>query len=347
MTDPTPACEVRVPTYRRPGLLRRALESLRLQTLPDWTAVVFDDSPDREGEPVVGGIGDRRIRYRPNPSNLGAAANLDRCFAAGPVAGGRYACVLEDDNALLPEFLERNAAEAEAGGLRLLFRNQLVESPAASGTVPSGAVTPAPAGRTTLGGIYRGGDYDPVELLPAAFFTAGGFSNGAAFWRTDGRSRLRIGPEVPDTGLQESLRLLRVADRCGVRLEPLAVWRDNGAESVNYRAGRWRARRERTRRLLGVAQIRREAYLRLVRAGRRDLLDGGRFAASAGRIERGLLKAGVAVAGASVPRRERLLARLHGALVLRLPAPLPTAQLRVGRPAAARNASAPPAGRNR
>src|SRR5579862_1131830 len=37
--------EIRVPTFRRPELLRRALASVIGQTYPDWRCIVLDDSP--------------------------------------------------------------------------------------------------------------------------------------------------------------------------------------------------------------------------------------------------------------------------------------------------------------
>lgn len=39
-------CEIRVQTYRRPELLRRALGSLIDQTHRNWVAVVMDDLAD-------------------------------------------------------------------------------------------------------------------------------------------------------------------------------------------------------------------------------------------------------------------------------------------------------------
>ena len=54
-------CEIRVPTYRRPELLERAMRSLQAQTQRDWVALVMDDSPEREGAQAVKKLGDGRI----------------------------------------------------------------------------------------------------------------------------------------------------------------------------------------------------------------------------------------------------------------------------------------------
>ena len=306
--EPAPAVEVRVPTFRRPALLRRALASLVAQTEPDWVAVVLDDSPGREGGPVVADLGDRRVEYRPNPRNLGAAGNLDQCFAPAPLAGGRWACILEDDNSLLPGCLAANIAAADAAGVSLLFRNQAVEEPA-------GEAGGRRTGATTLGHIYTPGVLTVTELLPAAFFTAGGISNGALFWRTDGPEDLRIGPAVTDSMLQESARLLRIAGPVSVELDPLAVWRDNGAESANFTPAAWRAGFRRRRRLLGIAALRREAFRRLRAAGAPALPPPGRFAAPAAAIQRGLLRAGVSVPTPDLPAADRAKCRAYGLLV--------------------------------
>ncbi|MEO0903114.1 MAG: glycosyltransferase, partial [Bacteroidota bacterium] len=104
----TPFCEVRVTTYKRPDLLKRALTSLQEQTYPFWKAIVLDDSPEREGADVVRKINDLRIIYRANPKNLGRNKNIDFAFQSRNIIGGRYACILEDDNYFFPDFIESN-----------------------------------------------------------------------------------------------------------------------------------------------------------------------------------------------------------------------------------------------
>lgn len=94
--------EIRVPTYNRPDLLRRALESLRAQTYPNWIAAVYDDA--WAGEETVRAIADDRIRYRRNPQKLGACENIDKCFNPASVSDGTHGYVLEDHNFSLPGF---------------------------------------------------------------------------------------------------------------------------------------------------------------------------------------------------------------------------------------------------
>lgn len=69
-------CEVRIPAYKRPDLLRRALSSLVVQSYPNWQAIVLDDSPDKEALNVIRSFEDDRILYKPNEKNLGVLKNI-------------------------------------------------------------------------------------------------------------------------------------------------------------------------------------------------------------------------------------------------------------------------------
>jgi len=77
------ACEIRVPTFRRPRLLERALRSVAAQTHEDWCCVVFDDCPDGSAKPIVEAMADRRFEWRQNGPALGAIGNIDRAFVVG------------------------------------------------------------------------------------------------------------------------------------------------------------------------------------------------------------------------------------------------------------------------
>ncbi|MFQ5700744.1 MAG: glycosyltransferase family 2 protein [Acidobacteriota bacterium] len=94
-----------IPTYRRPALLRRAIESVLRQTYPHLTVAVFDNASGDETPHVVGEIArrDPRVRYHCHPSNLGAVAN----FQAGmDSVRTPYFSILSDDDVLLPRFYE-------------------------------------------------------------------------------------------------------------------------------------------------------------------------------------------------------------------------------------------------
>lgn len=211
-------CEVRIPTYRRPAMLRRCLESLLAQTHSDWVAIVQDDSLDFEGRAVVKAINDPRLIYRPNEQQLGCCGNLDRAFANEPVAGGEYACVVEDDNWLLPRCLEENLKALSASGKELVLRNQIVahETPGAAAKLTS---------QRTLGDIFGEADrcLTPLQIRGSIFFGCG-LSNGGIFWKLQMRSSLVVGPSVSHSLMQEYCRSLQAVEPVFYASEPLAVF---------------------------------------------------------------------------------------------------------------------------
>jgi len=214
-------CEIRVPTYKRPHLLMEALQSLQEQTLKEWQAMVLDDSPEREGEQVVADLGDPRIHYRPNATNLGCALNLDRAFQTGAYIEGEFACVLEDDNLLLPECLESNVEELRAKGVSVLLRNQDVWRLSSGSRIPTG--------RTTRGSLFRDDVYSDLDLKAATFFCEG-ISNGGLFWRCTAKSNMQVGLLVRDSGLQEYCRTVQIVEPVVFAAKPLAVWSEMSSE---------------------------------------------------------------------------------------------------------------------
>jgi glycosyltransferase involved in cell wall biosynthesis len=116
--------EIRVPTFRRPDLLTRALESLLNQTWQSWRAVVIDDSTGREAEAVVKRLADDRIIYRPNATNLGRTDNINFCFHHAPFfPASTHACVLEDDNWYDSDWLASNLLAMDSNNALVLARN--------------------------------------------------------------------------------------------------------------------------------------------------------------------------------------------------------------------------------
>jgi glycosyltransferase involved in cell wall biosynthesis len=218
-------CEVRVPTYRRPNLLRRALSSIVKQTYGHWRCIVLDDCREKSGRLIVEEMGDPRIEYLQNPQRLGALGNIDKAFARQPLLGGKYAFVLEDDNYLLKNHIENSINVSIKEGARVVFCNQFCETAVIDdepGQLTNG---------TTLDWMYEPGMNAPRDVLPSLLFSHG-FSNGAVFWRTDCLSSFQIGEATlrfpygieQRTGL-ESYRLLRLEDPVYVSLEATSVWR--------------------------------------------------------------------------------------------------------------------------
>lgn len=105
----TPAISLITPTRGRAALLRRTLESLRLQTLGDWEIIVVDDG-DGTGLAVAASLGDVRIRAVPNPGH----GQVDARNAGLDLARADLIHLLDDDDRWCdPQHLEQVVAVLE------------------------------------------------------------------------------------------------------------------------------------------------------------------------------------------------------------------------------------------
>lgn len=218
--------EVRTPTYRRPELLERALGSLIRQDYPHWRCVVLDDEPrGGKARDVCAKLNDRRIIYRPNPHNLGVGANIDEAFSRPPLPGSTHACVLEDDNYYLRDFMAANLTVMAEQQVDIVLRNQSIE-------VPS---TPNADGRIVSDTIYDGQYVEGIvsqEELWATFFYSAAASNSSLFWRLGRGLSFTTRKLTNDPGFQERLRTLCIDRPVYVAMEPKVVWRNNGPETM-------------------------------------------------------------------------------------------------------------------
>lgn len=101
-------------SHNRPGLLRRAVESMRAQTDPDWEHLICDDSSTDPGVMEVL----RWARQDPRVTVWLGQENLDRPSVLWNFmldrARGRYFTVLDDDNEKLPSFVARMSGELDS-----------------------------------------------------------------------------------------------------------------------------------------------------------------------------------------------------------------------------------------
>jgi hypothetical protein len=218
--------EVRTPTYRRPALLERALRSLIGQTYPHWRCIVLDDEPGGgQAREVCARLDDQRILYRPNERNLGVGPNIDAAFSRQPLPESTHACVLEDDNYYLPDFMTANLSVMIEQHVDVILRNQLMEVPSA----------PDAEGRIISGSIYDGqyveGMVSQEELWATLFFSAGA-SNSSLFWRLEQGLCFSTRKLTDDPAFQERLRTLCIDRSAYVAMEPKVVWRNNGTETM-------------------------------------------------------------------------------------------------------------------
>jgi len=211
--------EVRVPTFRRPELLRRALSTIISQTHTEWRAFVIDDSSGREGESIVNELGDSRICYRFNPSNLGRVANLNFAFGARPFDSScNFACVLEDDNYWEPRLLEANLAALINSNLPILTRGYRIEDMDESGrTVPN----PSLPVHSLWGNASRSIQYS--ERVSESFFsfTLGNFGY---FWDLSAGLDISCRQEMHDVHIAETMRSVSFRGDCWYEPDVLSTF---------------------------------------------------------------------------------------------------------------------------
>lgn len=298
---------VRTPTYRRPELLARCLASLQAQTWRDWICDVYDDDPERSGEGVCAAVQDPRIRYVHNRPQRFASANIDQCFSRRNPHGADYFCVVEDDNYLLPGFMEENVRRILDSGVQLILRNQRVEF--------STGGAEASLGGGVLDGQFVERTYSP-DLFRLALMAGIGVSNGGLFWSREARTDLEIG--VPCTATaQEYMRTFLIRETILVAMEPLAVWAENGAQTtrdLGDGATYYRREFDLKRR---VQALQRRAWRLAPRAMRSEYLTTDAFSSEPVVRARGLTKALLATPALAgrLPLRERVNLTARGLLI--------------------------------
>lgn len=154
-----------VTTYRRPGLLRQALDSLAAQTYEDLEVLVCDNDADPAVAELVRQYGPR-FAWHPRPENLGLLANALLGFRS---TTGSLVAKHDDDDVLHPRCVELLAAPLLADpSLSLAFGDsvrvddsgRVLDRPAA-GHNPRHGLSPGPQ-RDLAGLVVR----RAVELCP-------------------------------------------------------------------------------------------------------------------------------------------------------------------------------------
>ncbi len=257
---------VRTPTYRRPELLKRALESLVSQTWPTWVCDVYDDDPEGSAEAVCRAVGDPRIHFNHNRPQKFSSRNIDDCFSRANPRGADYFCVLEDDNFLLPDFMAHNIAVCQQTGVHVVLRNQRIEH---EPETPNAWISDD----GILDGQFEEGRYSPQQFRLAVLVSIG-VSNGGLFWSRHARSDFSVGFTQSEVVLDEPLRTLALADDLYVAREPLAVWANHAAATNRFFGTKSGYLRREFNNKRGFQVLRKAVWHTLDEATRREFLEG-------------------------------------------------------------------------
>ena len=94
-----------IPTYKRPHMLKRAIQSVLGQTYKHFTLLIADNASGKETEEVIERFmqQDSRIKLLRHSTNIGAIANFNTALMQ---ASTPYVCFLPDDDFFAPFFFE-------------------------------------------------------------------------------------------------------------------------------------------------------------------------------------------------------------------------------------------------
>lgn len=130
--DFVPKVTIVIPTYKRPELLKEAIESaLNQEDFKDYDVIVVDNNPERgcETEKLMISYNNPKLSYYKNIKNIGMFGNWNRCIE---LAKGEWICMLHDDDLLAPVYfkdfysliLNRPKIGFISCRLKLLIQNQ-------------------------------------------------------------------------------------------------------------------------------------------------------------------------------------------------------------------------------
>jgi glycosyltransferase involved in cell wall biosynthesis len=102
---------VAIPTYNRPGFLRRALRSVQQQTRPPLEILVLDNGSHDSRWLELSELADPRVRTIRHALNIGQVNNWNAAIAQ---ARGDGLCIFHDDDVMHPRYLEATARLLDA-----------------------------------------------------------------------------------------------------------------------------------------------------------------------------------------------------------------------------------------
>ena len=104
----SPLISIIIPTYNRAHLIGETLDSILLQTYPNWECIVVDDgSADNTADVMRDNIkNDNRFQYHQRPDNRKKSPNSCRNYGF-ELSKGEYIKWFDSDDIMLPYLLEK------------------------------------------------------------------------------------------------------------------------------------------------------------------------------------------------------------------------------------------------
>ncbi|MFH1744859.1 MAG: glycosyltransferase family 2 protein [bacterium] len=105
-----PKVSVIIPTYNRPDLLPKAVQSVLNQTYQDFEIIVVDDGQEKSAENIIRQFSNKRIRYIKHKERRGGSAARNTGIKNSQ---GKYIAFLDDDDEWVAEKLEIQTKQFE------------------------------------------------------------------------------------------------------------------------------------------------------------------------------------------------------------------------------------------
>jgi radical SAM protein with 4Fe4S-binding SPASM domain len=112
MNENFPKVSVIIPTYNRPQFIGRAVQSVLNQTYQNFELIIIDSSPNDETTKIVKNFNDKRIKYIKNKTKTILPVGRNQGVRES-APDSKYVAFLDDDNELLPQFLEKSIKRLE------------------------------------------------------------------------------------------------------------------------------------------------------------------------------------------------------------------------------------------
>lgn len=165
-----PKFSIIMPTYNRAAIIKRAIDSVFLQTYQDFELIVIDDGSTDNTREILESISDERVKVM-YQQNAGPAAARNKGIE---VVGGEIITYLDSDNTWHPNFLQVIADEliepyvAVYTGQNLLLVDGSIEHP------------------KVIGRKTRSETYNPALLERGNYIDIGCFAHTAKLTQTVG-----------------------------------------------------------------------------------------------------------------------------------------------------------------
>lgn len=115
-----PSIDIALPFYGDVGYLKLAVNSILCQTDQNWRLIVSDDGyPDPEVKIWFESLGDTRIEYSRNETNLGANGNFQKCLE---LVTADYFVVMGADDLMHPKYVEVMRTEISKNPTSKIFQ---------------------------------------------------------------------------------------------------------------------------------------------------------------------------------------------------------------------------------